>query len=195
MSSPWGARQYILSGCKHPIMSNMVTKRHENANRILLKDASKSPLGQALPPWTLTFFHEKVSRTNSRYPLRSRGVHTWGIYYRELSAPATAIPPASKVHHPSQLLPEQIHIHLMGVQYCKDTRASTQVALHTTLLGVGGVIYIPHTLETLIELGLDTQKAAKLAPKLHARSVQYTYKLASTKCALEKTSFSSHQQD
>eukprot|EP00983_Pelagomonas_calceolata_P005470 178031-Pelagomonas_calceolata.AAC.7 len=36
-------------------------------------------------------------------------------------------------------------------------------------------------------LGLDTHKATKLALKLHAQSVQYAYKLASTRRALEET--------
>eukprot|EP00983_Pelagomonas_calceolata_P048150 1140938-Pelagomonas_calceolata.AAC.1 len=73
--------------------------------------------------------------------------------------------------------------------------ASAQVTLHTMLLGVGGVIYTTHTLEPLKDLGLDTYKATRLARKLHAHSVQYAYKLASTRRALEKTSFDSHQQD
>eukprot|EP00983_Pelagomonas_calceolata_P086059 1156676-Pelagomonas_calceolata.AAC.4 len=58
-----------------------------------------------------------------------------------------------------------------------------------------GVIYIPHTLEPPKELGLDTYKATRLAQKLRACSVQYAYKLASTRRALEKTPFDSHQQD
>ncbi|KAF5840495.1 Rec8 like protein-domain-containing protein, partial [Dunaliella salina] len=69
----------------------------------------------------------------------------------------------------------------------------TQVTFHTILLGVGGVIYTPHTLEPLKELGLDTFKATKLVRKLHAHSVMYAYKLASTRRALEKTFFNSQQ--
>eukprot|EP00983_Pelagomonas_calceolata_P049307 1141461-Pelagomonas_calceolata.AAC.1 len=45
--------------------------------------------------------------------------------------------------------------------YCDLSRASAQVTLHTILLGVGGVIYIPHTLEPFKELGLDTHTATR----------------------------------
>eukprot|EP00983_Pelagomonas_calceolata_P123300 1160993-Pelagomonas_calceolata.AAC.1 len=61
--------------------------------------------------------------------------------------------------------------------------------------GVGGVIYSPHTLEPVKELDLDTHTATKLALKLHAHSVQYPCKLASTRRALVKTSLNSHHQD
>jgi len=73
-------------------------------------------------------------------------------------------------------------------------RAAANVSLHTTsiLLGVGGTIYRPYSLEPLERLGLDPQKATKLDVKLHevhevhAHSAKYTYKLVSTRCALEK---------
>jgi hypothetical protein len=45
------------------------------------------------------------------------------------------------------------------------------VTLHTILLGVGGTIYNNHTLEPLMELGLDSQKVEKLASKLHVHSI------------------------
>eukprot|EP00983_Pelagomonas_calceolata_P004107 132764-Pelagomonas_calceolata.AAC.1 len=95
-------------------------------------------------------------------------------------------------------------IHLVEVRYCEDTRpnnqleaskqqhrdlcrhlsmTSGQVTLHTILLGVDRVIYSPPTFKPPKELasGLDTHKATKLAPKLHAHndSVQYAYKLIS----------------
>ena len=41
------------------------------------------------------------------------------------------------------------------------------VTLHTILLGVGGIIYNNHTLGPFKELGLDSQRAKKLASKLH----------------------------
>eukprot|EP00983_Pelagomonas_calceolata_P065142 1148457-Pelagomonas_calceolata.AAC.2 len=80
---------------------------------------------------------------------------------------------------------------------CRDlSRASAQVILHTNLLGVGRVICNPHTLEPLKELVLtlvsNTRTATKLVMKLHAHSVQYAYKLASTRRALENTPFKSH---
>ncbi len=65
-------------------------------------------------------------------------------------------------------------------------RAAANVCLHTILLGVGGTIYRLYNLEPLKHLGLDPQKVAKLAVKLHAHSVQYANKLVSTRRALEK---------
>eukprot|EP00983_Pelagomonas_calceolata_P033113 1037600-Pelagomonas_calceolata.AAC.2 len=75
------------------------------------------------------------------------------------------------------------------------SRASAQVTLHTILLSVGGVIYTTHNLDHLKELGLDTHTATRLALKVHAHSVQYAYKLASTRHALEKTPLYSRHQD
>eukprot|EP00983_Pelagomonas_calceolata_P062086 1147131-Pelagomonas_calceolata.AAC.8 len=96
----------------------------------------------------------------------------------------------------------QMHIHLVEVENCEDTRpkiqfkaskrqhhdlchhlmkASAQDNLHTILLGRGGIYTRvggpPHfglqSSEPLKELGLDIHKATKLALKLHAYSVQY----------------------
>jgi len=54
-----------------------------------------------------------------------------------------------------------------------------KVSLNTILLGVGA-IYSPYNLDPLKTLGLDLQKASKLAMMLCAHSVQYVNKLAST---------------
>eukprot|EP00983_Pelagomonas_calceolata_P088281 1157168-Pelagomonas_calceolata.AAC.4 len=53
----------------------------------------------------------------------------------------------------------------------------------------------PVLLKPLLELGLDTHKVTKLALKLHTRSVQCAYELASTRCALEEAPFNSCKQD
>eukprot|EP00983_Pelagomonas_calceolata_P029099 912245-Pelagomonas_calceolata.AAC.1 len=141
-----------------------------------------------------------------RHLLRSRGRRGGN---REQPAPAIVTPPASnlEVRHPIQLLPEQRHTHLVKVKYCEDTRpkdqleaskqqhcnfycnlsrASAQATFHTILLGVGRVIHAPHTLEPLEDLGLDTHTTTRLDLKLHAHSVQYAYKLSSTRRVLEK---------
>jgi len=57
--------------------------------------------------------------------------------------------------------------------------------LRVILLGVGGVIYIPHTLVPLKSLGLDSQRVKKLALKLHAHSVHFAHKLVQTRRSLE----------
>eukprot|EP00983_Pelagomonas_calceolata_P043407 1138880-Pelagomonas_calceolata.AAC.3 len=72
------------------------------------------------------------------------------------------------------------------------TMTSAQITPNPNLLGMDKVIYIPHTLETLEEFGLDTHMGTKLALKLHAHSVQYAYRLASN---LENTPLNSHHRD
>jgi len=129
---------------------------------------------------------EKLPYVHPSYALRSR---TGCRGDRGLSATATACQPSSRVRNSSQLPPNQRHIHLVEVKYCEDTRprskleaahhqhgvlcqnlhrAAANVSLHTILLGVGGTIYSPNSLEPLKHLSLDPQKATKLAVKLHA---------------------------
>ena len=63
----------------------------------------------------------------------------------------------------------------------------THPALHTILLGVGGMMHVPRTLEPLEQLGINDHRAKRLALKLHVHSVQKAYKLASTRRALKQT--------
>jgi hypothetical protein len=57
---------------------------------------------------------------------------------------------------------------------------------------VGGTIYNNHTLEPFRELGLDYQRAKKLASKLHVHSVNYAAKFVHTRLgALSSTNLSS----
>jgi len=80
--------------------------------------------------------------------------------------------------------------------FCQHLRrAAANVSLHAILLGVGGTIYSPFSLEPLRHLSLDPQKVTKLAAKLHAHSVQYAYRLVSTRRALEKPFAANHHQD
>jgi len=52
-------------------------------------------------------------------------------------------------------------------------QATAKVSLHTILLGVGGTVYSPYTLEPLKTIGIKSHKATKLAIKLHAHFVRY----------------------
>ena len=60
-------------------------------------------------------------------------------------------------------------------------------------MGVGGSIYIEHTLKQFKQLGLDHQRATELAKKLHAHSVRYAHKLVSTRRAIETNNTSYNQ--
>ena len=108
------------------------------------------------------------------------------------------------IKHPQDLAPHRRHIHLVEIKYCEDTRPGNQLAaaqeqhrvlneqleggqitLHTILLGVGGSIYIPLTLNQLTALGLNLQKAKKVARKLHSHCVHYAHKLITSRRAIE----------
>ena len=116
--------------------------------------------------------------------------------------------PSATAYQPRQTRPENLPwqrrtTHLIEIKYCEDTRPEQQLqaahaqhgslrrsiagdhVLHVILLGVGGVIYIPHTLVPLKSLGLDSQRAKSLALKLHAHSVRYAHKLVQTRRSLE----------
>ena len=76
---------------------------------------------------------------------------------------------------------------------CDKQLKGKTIVLHTILLGVGGSIYIPHTLCHFTDLGLDPQRSRKLAYSLHEHSVQYAYILSSTRRAIEmKTAYQNH---
>jgi len=99
------------------------------------------------------------------------------------SAPASTDRP--RIRQPNQLTPDQRQFHLVEVENCEDIRpenqleaakqqhqnlvqrlqrngAAASITLHTILLGVGGTLYIPHTLDPLKKLGLDSHKVNKL---------------------------------
>ena len=103
-------------------------------------------------------------------------------------------------------------VHLIEIKFCEDTRPEHQlnaakqqhadlcklksakaVTIHPILLGVGGSIYIEHTLKQFKQLGLDHQCATKLAKQLHAHSVCYAHKLVSTRRAIGNKNISYDQ--
>jgi len=69
--------------------------------------------------------------------------------------------------------------------FCHRRSIAGDHVLYVILLGVGGIIYIPHTLVPLKILGLDLQREKKLTLKLHAHFVHYAHKLVQTRRSLK----------
>ena len=113
--------------------------------------------------------------------------------------PATSRATNPRQHRPKDLSKFRRDIHLVEIKYCEDTRPQNQlnaakeqhkdlciilqgasVTLHVILWGlVGGTIYNTHTLKPFKKLGLDSQRAKKLASKLHVHSVNFAAKYLS----------------
>jgi len=132
------------------------------------------------------------SDSPSRYMLRSR--------HRNMQETSMT----NRVRQPHLLNATQRHVHLIEIKYCEDTRPEHQLAaaqqqhahlcklidakavtIHPILLGVGGTCYTEHTLKQFKKLGLDHQRATKLARQLHAHSAIYAHKLVTTRRAIE----------
>ncbi len=142
-------------------------------------------------------------RTGSRVVL-GRGQGSLAAATAAGGRPLTpAIADQSRQTRPKNL-PWQRHTsHLIEIKYFEDTHPEQQLqaahaqhgrlrrstagdhVLHVILLGVGDVIYIPHTLVLLKSLSLDLQRVKRLALKLHAHSVHYAHKLVQTRRSLE----------
>jgi len=95
------------------------------------------------------------------------------------------IQPSNDVCRVQELNVNKRERHLVEVEYCEDAQPGHQleasrkqhkvlcktlntkkVILHTIILGVGGSIYTSNTIRHLEEVGLDTQKAHKVALNL-----------------------------
>ena len=85
---------------------------------------NKDRLTSSRPDALLVVPLKRAQRSNPRYELKSTGGRGGN---REDSAPATATPPTFKARDPSQLHPDQRHIHLVEVKYCEDTRPNSQL--------------------------------------------------------------------
>ncbi len=108
-----------------------------------------------------------------------RGSHC-RVFSRQ-THPTPATPYKPRQTRPESLPWQRRTTHLIEIKYCEDTCPEQQLqavhvlhcrlrcsnagdhVLHAILLGVGGVIYIPHTLVPLKSLGLDSQRAKRLA--------------------------------
>eukprot|EP00983_Pelagomonas_calceolata_P049386 1141499-Pelagomonas_calceolata.AAC.1 len=117
---------------------------------------------------------------------------------------------AKRARQSRQLSAKQRHVHLIKIKYCEDTRPGQQLeagqrqhavlcklicaklALHhdPILLGVGGTCYTERTLNQYKQLGLDHQRANKLARKLHGHSVKMQTSLVPLGVLMKNTYFS-----
>eukprot|EP00983_Pelagomonas_calceolata_P062413 1147305-Pelagomonas_calceolata.AAC.2 len=108
---------------------------------------------------------------------------------------------ATRIIQPHHLNANQWHVQLIDIKYCENTRPGQQleaaqrqhadlcksisgkaVKSHTLLLGVG--VTCCNDKGQLKKLGLDHQRASKLARELHAHFLKYAHKLATTWCAI-----------
>ena len=158
---------------------------------------SSRPDAVLITPFNAKHTSNGVSPTHSHHALRSSSRRTTRT---------------SRMRQPHELHANERHMHLIEIKFCEDTRPEHQlnaakqqhadlcklinakaVTIHPILLGVGGTIYTEHTLKQFKQLGLDHQRATKLAQQLHAHSVQYAHKLVSTRRAIENKN-TSHSQ-
>eukprot|EP00983_Pelagomonas_calceolata_P067279 1149421-Pelagomonas_calceolata.AAC.10 len=166
----------------------MVTERRNIASRILLKRINKGPLGAGLASMDIGSA-DRLALQNLQIPEHSTNITL--PKYVSLSGGAGKTGSTQRQPQPLQLLPNSVTIASLfqdrdtstlwrsntvktpGPRIslrqhhrnpcCTLSRNSAQVPLHTILLGVGGGIYTPHTLEPLKELDLDAHTATQLA--------------------------------
>jgi len=165
-------------------------------------------LQMLVPPWRLGPHQDKSVDVKTVKTCNHKLLYT-AHYSRQ---PTQRTSGSNRVRQPHQLNVNERHVHLIEIKYCEDTRPGQQlvaaqqqhadlcrlisakaVTLHTILLGVGGTCFREHTLNQLKQLGLDQQRALKLARNLHAHSVQYAHKLVTTRRAIENKN-TSHSQ-
>ena len=229
---------HILSGCQHPVISKIITERHNIAGRLIMSAIKRhSCLGRCIvsldigseqrlaqhnlqlpdqasnrfvPDWLFNPNIRKDARSTRRpdailvTPITSTTSNHSRVLRSAANNPNERRGELTPIKHPQDLAPHRRHIHLVEIKYCEDTRPGNQLAaaqeqhrvlneqleggqitLHTILLGVGGSIYIPHTLKQLTALGLNLQKAKKVARKLHSHCVHYAHKLITSRRTIE----------
>jgi hypothetical protein len=111
----------------------------------------------------------------------------WQWAFGEAGSTSAALPAIGRSTFPREQRPKDLSIlqrdiHLIEIEYCENTGPQNQlstaqeqhkglcailqeasITLHTILLGEGGTIYDIHALKPFKELGLDFQRAKKLA--------------------------------
>jgi len=133
-------------------------------------DINQFPKSTKPSQWSRPYFKEwKEGGIGLGARFFSGSHHSW----RQTPSPATAYRPRQT--RPKNLPWQRCTTHLIEIKYFEDTRPEQQLqaahahhghhrrsiagdhVLRVILLGVGGVVYIPHTLVPLKSLGLDLQ--------------------------------------
>ena len=152
-----------------------------------LRETGSTP---AAPPATSRATNARQHRPKDLNKTR-RDIHLVEIKYCEDTRPQNQLKGTAKDEKKEEQLKgtaKEQHKDLCNIL------PGASVTLHIILLGVGGTIYNTHIIRPLNDSGLDSQRAKKLASKLHLRSVNCAAKLVHTRCALSSTIFNSRQE-
>ncbi|NCB23728.1 MAG: hypothetical protein EOM56_13025 [Deltaproteobacteria bacterium] len=204
---------HILSGCQHEVIRKMVTARHDEAGRTILKAILKGALGAGLV-YADVGSNEKFMADGVRtaFP-QIRTIPGWLTQNIPNSRPDAimVIPLTPRRHWPRtpQDLPEsERRIILIEIKYCPDTDPSAQknkalgqhkdlmetlagkgadIQTVPILLGIGGTVYDELTRQPLLSLGVPPTAITKVLNKLNRLAAKWAASLVGTRRQLEHT--------
>jgi len=204
---------HILSGCQHEAIRKMVTARHNEAGRAILKAIMKGTLGAGLVYADVGSDERLLADGISTAFLKIRTMPNWLTQNIPTSRPdAIMVVPLTPQHHwprtPRDLPESERRIILIEIKYCSDTDPSEQkekalrqhAALVQTLagtganvqvvpflLGVGGTVYDELTRQPLLSLGVPSTAITKVLNKLNRLAAKWAASLVGTRRQLEHT--------
>ena len=195
--------EHILMGCQHDTMVRMRTARHNAAARMIMAAVQDGKVGGGIISMDVgSSQHQEEDGLDA---VQNRGVPEELI--ASLQITATSRPDAI-----IQTKGEDGNIRylLLEFKFCVDHQFAAQLAqahaqhaelmaqinkhahckaqLVVVLLGVTGVIYKVHTIDSLLTLGVERPAATRLASDLHRLAVQWVSKMIGTRRITESAS-------